>query len=381
VTWRTQLMSTVGPAAWAHVALPLAVSPPRGFSRALPVLPRGTPLVSVLIPSAGFHKPIGGCSTMLLRHSLASLLQRSDYRQLEIVLIDGGELSSAQLQEFADLTGRALGPGRWRHERSDQPYSYSQRINQAAAAARGEFLLQLNDDTELLEPAAIGSMLAHVQRPEIGVVGALLLYPGGRVQHTGVAIDNLAPRNAWAGCWPRRLPPGLLSSVRPFQAVTAAVSLCSSQLWQQLGGLRTDLPINYGDVDFCLRARRQGLAVVLDPASCWIHFESASRSMEGVPQAMSRFRELWSDQLGGRWCIDPYVSRWRELSAGHIRSDVLAAEQDPPPLSPGDRLLLNSLALPEAVIRQVPTWLQQGVKQVAPLVCPRRQASGAAPRR
>ena len=65
-----------------------------------------------------------------------------------------------------------LGPGRWRHARSDLPYSYSQRINQAAAAARGEFLLQLNDDTELLEPGAIGSMLAHAQEAQIGVVGA-----------------------------------------------------------------------------------------------------------------------------------------------------------------------------------------------------------------
>ncbi len=143
---------------------------------------------------------------MLLRHCLTCLLQRSDYRELEIVLIDGGELSTDELAEFETMTAYGLGPGRWRHARSDLPYSYSQRINQAAAAARGEFLLQLNDDTELLEPGAIGSMLAHAQDPQIGVVGALLLYPGGRVQHAGVAVDNLAPRHAWAGCWPKRLP-------------------------------------------------------------------------------------------------------------------------------------------------------------------------------
>ena len=311
--WRADLFEMVGAGAWAHVALPLVVSPAVEMFPAQPAQPKGNPLVSVLIPSGGFHKPIAGRSTMLLRHCLTCLLQRSDYRELEIVLIDGGELSREELAEFETMTAYGLGSGRWRYARSDLPYSYSQRINQAAAAARGEFLLQLNDDTELLEPGAIGSMLAYAEDPQIGIVGALLLYPGGRVQHAGVAVDNLAPRHAWAGCFPERLPPGLLSTGRQFQAVTAAVSLCSAELWQQLGGLRNDLPINYGDVDFCLRARQRGRAVVFDPVSRWTHFESASRSTVGIPPELSRFRELWSQELGGRWCIDPFVSRWREL--------------------------------------------------------------------
>ena len=74
------------PAAWAHVALPLAVSPAVELPPVQPAQPKGSPLVSVLIPSGGFHKPIGGRDTMLLRHCLTCLLQRSDYRELEIVL-------------------------------------------------------------------------------------------------------------------------------------------------------------------------------------------------------------------------------------------------------------------------------------------------------
>jgi len=147
------------------------------------------------------------------------------------------------------------------------------------------------------------------------VVGALLLYPNGRVQHAGVAIDNLAPRHAWASCKPERLPPGLIETARAFQAVTAAVCLCSANLWRQLGGLRLELPINYGDVDFCLRARQAGKVVLLDPASRWIHFESASRSLDLVPPELGLFQELWANQLGGIWCSDPYVSRWRQLLA------------------------------------------------------------------
>ena len=186
-------------------------------------------------------------------------------------------------------------------------------MNLAASTATGKYLLQLNDDTELLEPEALGSMVALLENSNIGVVGSLLLYPGGRVQHAGVAIDNVAPSHPWAGFWPKRLPVGLLAAPRQFQSVTAAVCMCRADLWKSLNGLREDLPVNYGDVDFCLRVRELGLLVILDPSSRWTHFESASRSLAKVPAELPRFRELWTMKLGGRRCIDPYSSRWREL--------------------------------------------------------------------
>jgi hypothetical protein len=313
--WRQRLWRRVGAAGWAHVPLPLLQAPVTSPAPAQPAQPLGEPLVSVLIPSGGFHKTLNGRPTLLLRHCLQTLLQRSAYRQLEIVLIDGGELSEPLVAELEGLCTASLGPGRWRHQSDLRPYSYSLRLNQAAAAAQGSYLLQLNDDTELLEPQAIASLLAQAQRPGVGVVGALLLYENGRVQHAGVAIDNLAPRHAWAGCWPQQLPPGVLSAPRQFQAVTAAVCLCSAALWQQLGGLRPELPVNYGDVDFCLRARQLGQAVLLDPASRWLHFESASRELDVVPPELALFGEQWGEALGGPWCVDPYCSRWRELLA------------------------------------------------------------------
>jgi len=314
IQWRSQLMDCVGAQKWAHVPLPLVQAPPLPKKQQA-MSPWGTPLVSVLIPSGGFSKTIKGQSTLLLRHCLQALLSRSSYRNIEIVLIDAGELTQELLSELEALSTAELGPGRWRHERNQNPYSYSERINQAAAAAKGEWLLQLNDDTELIEPNSIASMLELAQRPGVGVVGALLLYPGGRVQHAGVAIDNLAPRHAWGGCLPSALPVDLVVAPRAFQAVTAAVCMCSTALWQQLDGLRLNLPINYGDVDFCLRARETGLAVLLDPSSRWLHFESASRSLDAIPPELELFKELWGSNLGGNWCVDPYVSKWRELLA------------------------------------------------------------------
>jgi len=314
IQWRSQLMDCVGAQKWAHVPLPLVQAPPLPKKQQA-MSPWGTPLVSVLIPSGGFSKTIKGQSTLLLRHCLQALLSRSSYRNIEIVLIDAGELTQELLSELEALSTAELGPGRWRHERNQNPYSYSERINQAAAAAKGEWLLQLNDDTELIEPNSIASMLELAQRPGVGVVGALLLYPGGRVQHAGVAIDNLAPRHAWGGCLPSALPVDLVIAPRAFQAVTAAVCMCSTAIWQQLDGLKLNLPINYGDVDFCLRARETGLAVLLDPSSRWLHFESASRSLDAIPPELELFKELWGSNLGGNLCVDPYVSKWRELLA------------------------------------------------------------------
>ena len=311
--WRKKVFDFVGTHGWAHVALPLAVSPRVPLEPAIPSMPKCNDLVSVLIPSGAFLKSVGGRDKMMIRHCLETLLQRSDYRNLEIVLVDGGEFSDQELLEFEFLVEASLGPGRWVHCRDNREYSYSLRMNLAAAKANGACLLQLNDDTELLEPKAIASMAALLEDPGIGVVGSLLLYEGGRVQHAGVAVDNLAPNHPWSGNWLNRLPVDLLVAPRQFQAVTAAVCMCRSETWSSLGGLREDLPVNYGDVDFCLRARELGLAVILDPASRWTHFESASRILSKVPAELPRFRELWRDKLGGSKCIDPYASRWREL--------------------------------------------------------------------
>ena len=327
--WRevaTELAADLG--GRAHLPLPLLLAPPPSPPPASPPSPPLSPqsaaagaggaatgeepLVSLLIPTGGTRRRIDGRERLLVREGLRSLLERSRYRQLEVVLIDGGELAPELVAELEQMVRAALGPGRWQFLRDSRPYSYSERINRAAAAARGDLLLQLNDDTELLDPEGITWLVRALQQePGVGVVGALLLYPDGRVQHAGVAIDNLAPRHAWAGCRPQDLPWGTLEHRRRFLAVTAAVCLCRRELWQQLGGLRAELPINYGDVDFCLRAAALGQASILEPRSRWLHFESASRPVDGVPPELPVFADLWAASLGGSHGVDPNVSVWR----------------------------------------------------------------------
>ena len=299
-----------------RLSSPPSLSPPSPS----PTPPR--PLLSVLIPTAGQVRPIAGQSRLLLRHCLQTLLARSSYRPLEVVVIDGGEVPPAVVAELTGLLERELGPEGWQWLHDAGPFNYSARLNRAAAAARGELLLQLNDDTELLaadvgRPDGLEQLLACLEQTGAGIAGALLLYPDGRVQHAGTAIDNQAPRHAWSGCRPQDLPWGTLEHPRTFHAVTAAVCLCRRSLWQELGGLSLAFPINYGDVDFCLRAAQRGAATVLEPASRWIHHESASRPIQAVPPELAVFGETWMGPLGGSHNVDDYCSVWRHLLAPH----------------------------------------------------------------
>ncbi|QPN57721.1 glycosyltransferase [Synechococcus sp. CBW1107] len=244
---------------------------------------------------------------------MRTLLERSHYRRLEIVLIDGGELTESLLEELRFLVESQLGEKSWKHLRDGGPYDYTKRINKAAAEAHGELLLQLNDDTELLAVKGVELLIQALTKPDIGVAGALLLYPDGRVQHAGTAIDNLAPRHAWAGSRPEALPWGTLRGQRTFNAVTAAVTMCRSSLWERLGGFCDRFPINYGDVDFCLRAASLGQRTVLVPGSQWLHFESASRNLDDIPPELSVFQQIWGDCMGGPHSVDHYCSAWRML--------------------------------------------------------------------
>jgi hypothetical protein len=317
--WREALhQQAMGSGGHAHVPLPLVRSPrsatPRPPALASPSLRAQPPLVSVLIPTAGFCLPDADPATPLVMNCLRALCEKSRFRNLEVVVIDGGELGAQLIDGLAELVDSTLGPGRWRFLREESPYSYTTRINLAARAARGELLLQLNDDTELLDAAGVEALVAALAEPAAGIAGALLLYPDGRVQHAGTAIDNLAPRHVWAGCREEDLPWGTLAGHRTFHAVTAAVCLCRRSLWDKLGGLSDRFPINYGDVDFCLRAGELGERTVLAPRSRWIHYESVSRGVE-VPPELAVFAATWGDRLGGAFSVDSYCSPWRHLLA------------------------------------------------------------------
>jgi GT2 family glycosyltransferase/glycosyltransferase involved in cell wall biosynthesis len=257
---------------------------------------RGTPLVSVIVPMRD--------RAALTRRCLESLEHRTTYRPWELVLVDNG---SAEPDAVALLAEVARHHTVLRHE---APFNFSALVNRGAAAARGHYLLLLNNDTEVISPDWMSALLEHAQRPEVGAVGARLLYPDGRIQHAGVFIQGLPLQTASHRF--KYLPardPGYLALPRLTAnciAVTAACLMVRRELFEAVRGFDEAFRVALGDVDFCLRLRDLGLWIVYTPLATLFHHESASRGALHPPEDDRVFRDRWRRFFEGE--RDPFWS-------------------------------------------------------------------------
>jgi len=260
---------------------------PRSDSTELPLFHpviQGQPLVSILIPFRDGARFLARC--------LDSIRKKTEYKNYEFVLLDNGSAERSTLKLLAREKSRP-------HVtilRIDEPFNYSRLNNRGAEAARGEYLLLLNNDTEVLAPAWLNAMLEHSQRPEVGAVGAKLLYPGGLIQHAGVVPgqDDVAG-HAFHLC-PAGEPGA--QCVRNCAAVTGACLMTRKALFEELGGMNeTDLAVAYGDVDYCLRLRERGLLVVYTPHAALLHHESLTRSLVNDPRAAAYMCRRWAREI------------------------------------------------------------------------------------
>ena len=241
----------------------------------------GEPLVSIIIPFR--DKP------ELLQACVTSVLDKTTYANFEIIGIDNGSEDATTLKLMRELEKR---DARVRFIHHDVPFNYSAINNFAASQAHGEHLLLLNNDTEVISGEWLSAMLEHAQRPEVGVVGAKLLYGSGTVQHAGVIIGQ----GGIAGHSHLNLPgdhPGYFARpqlIQNLSAVTFACAMVRREVFEELGGLNdSDLCIAFNDVDFCLRAREAGYLVVYTPYALLYHHESISRGFEDNPEKLARF--------------------------------------------------------------------------------------------
>jgi len=199
---------------------------------------------------------------------------------LEILLADNGSRDPATLRLFASLeregAARVLPfPGR---------FNFSFMMNEAARAARGEFLLFLNDDTEVLEAGSIAAMAEEADRPEIGAVGAQLLYPNGTIQHAGLVVGMGVVAGHLCKGMCAKGAPFFVSPLLPREvsAVDGACFLVRKRTFFDLGGFDAErLAVSFGDVDFCLRARAKGLRILYTPHAVFLHHETQSRRAGG----------------------------------------------------------------------------------------------------
>ncbi len=240
----------------------------------------GQPLVSIIIPFR--DRPD------LLETCLDAIFAQTAYPAFEVLAVNNASRDPRTADLLATRTAREP---RLRVLDAPGPFNYSRLNNLAADAARGAHLVLMNNDVQIRAPDWIEALLAHSQRPEVGAVGARLLYPDGRLQHAGIVIGI----GGAAGHPFRRLDPRLPGYLnRPnathnVSAVTAALLMVKTALYRAVDGLdETHLGTAYNDVDFCLRLRERGLFNVYTPDCEAVHAESSSRGFEDTPARRDR---------------------------------------------------------------------------------------------
>ena len=282
--------------------------------RARPVRPLREPTfcppVTALVPSAARAAHVVSCLRRVTTHT------RYPHLQVHVLLSAPRRAEPRIVRRLRALPGLSL------HELPRTPFNYAATNNAGAAQlhdapARGELLLLLNDDVAPLDPGWLDAMVAHMQDPAVGIVGARLLYGNDMVQHEGV-IMGLADLCEHAGRLRQARdagPHGLAHVSRSVSAVTAACMLIRADLFRTLGGMDEEFAIALNDVDLCLRAGEAGWRVVYCAEAQLHHYESLSlgRHYEGARAALEshetlRLRRLWGDVIAADPCYNPQAS-------------------------------------------------------------------------
>lgn len=273
------------------------------------------PRVSVIVPTRNRHD--------LLRTCLEGL-KRTDYSDLEVIVVDNDSNDPETLEYLANID-----LSNYQVLRHPGPFNFSKINNHAAEFATGDLLCLLNNDIEVLEPDWLAIMARQALRPEVGAVGARLLYPDGRIQHAGVVM-GICGGAAHAhrlvhpddqGYYRRHALPQFVS------AVTGACLVLRRESFKTVGGLdEANFAVAFNDVDLCMRLNARGWQAFYEPRATLIHHESVSRGLDRDPEGAARFaRELAA--LNAAWRtgaefderVDPYhhpqLSRFSERFA------------------------------------------------------------------
>jgi len=272
---------------------------PAGCFRVRRPLPN-PPLVSVVVPTRGGHQLVREMPTELVSNALRSLVARTDYPAYELVVV----LTDGYPADLPERLRRLAADRPLRLVRDPGGFDFSRACHTGVDASRGALVCLLNDDIEVTHPDWLSRMVEHAMAPGVGVVGAQLRYEDGRIQHAGVIQQTGLLSHRFAGAPDGFGPEGLLSLDVDYIAVTGACLLTPRAVWNEVGGLSGRLPVNYGDVDYCLRVRATGRRVLVASGAVLIHFESSSREqIRATAEELDTWSALWASRLA----VDPYL--------------------------------------------------------------------------
>ena len=252
---------------------------------------QGDPLVSVIIPNKDHSVDLDLC--------IRSIIERATYKNLEFIVVENNSTEPETFAYYEKIQKEfpQVKVVRWERE-----FNYSAINNFGASFAKGEYLMLLNNDTEIIAPRLFEEMLGFCQRKEVGIVGARLLYEDDTIQHAGVVIGFggvaghtfIGLHEAENSYFHRAM------CAQDYSAVTAACLMVKKSVFHEVGGLTEELAVAFNDVDFCLKVRAAGYLVVYAPYAVMHHYESKSRGLEDTPEKVARFNREWA-LVASRW--------------------------------------------------------------------------------
>lgn len=263
----------------------------------------GEPLISIIIPNKDHIQDLKRC--------MESIEQKSTYRNYEYIIVENNSTNEETFEYYKEIesTMSNVRVVYWKGI-----FNYSAINNFGATYARGDYYLLLNNDTEIINQDCLEELLGYCMREDVGVVGARLYYEDNTIQHAGVVIGfgGIAghcfvqqPRSASGYCH-------RIICAQNYSAVTAACMMVKKTVFEEVGGLSTELQVAFNDIDFCLKVREAGYLIVYNPYAELYHYESKSRGLEDTPEKVERFNNEIKT-MENRWPLvfkdgDPYYN-------------------------------------------------------------------------
>lgn len=263
----------------------------------------GNGMVSIIIPTRAADGMVARCIETIRAHTA--------YGNFEIICVENIPPGDAHWRDWLEANAdRVLSAG--------EAFNWSRFNNRAVATARGEYLLFLNDDVEIVDPDWLGVLVEQAQRPEVGIVGPMLLYPDQRIQHAGMFLAAMAQaRHAFR--YGKADDPGyfgLALTERNVIAVTGACLMTRREVFDRLGGFDEAHDIVNNDLDYCLRVWQAGLSTIYTPHTRLIHHEAVSRASMEDAFDVAAFEGKWREVfLRGDPFFSPHLARTQDTVA------------------------------------------------------------------
>jgi glycosyltransferase involved in cell wall biosynthesis len=274
------------------------------------------PCVTVIIPTKG--------NAGLIDNLLESLY-KTDYDFMDIILVDNGSdmaILGPVYDKYKNLFYEEFGSRVTNLQvvYGNYPFNFSYQVNQGVALAKSKYVLLLNNDIEIINPGWLKEMVALMELyPDVGAVGARLLYPNGTLQHGGVLVGaggvaghcHKHLRNGDGGYFNR------VMTIHEVSAVTGACLLTRTDVYNNVGGFDETMPKAFNDVDFCLKVRKEGHRILYQPWACLYHHESVSRGVDAHDdpvfiKAIETMKTRWAPEIENDPYFNPHFSRASE---------------------------------------------------------------------